>query len=203
MRLFMQGKKISCPTCRGRTKVTDVAYVDNGRQTAGTVESSDAVEEANIEVKGSYGTKVSIQHPINSLCTNRSPKTEFCKLPIVAGCFAKPYWNRFRDACAYIEVTGSYGTKVIAQDPFNSLSKSCPSNSDIAICQQWQDSSAKTCNRLIIDAYAYIASQNDLFLLDKGPPKNRLSITLLTRLSHCSSAYKSNSLEIGKQHCGL
>ena len=65
MSRLMQGKKISCPTCRGRTKVTDVAYVDNGRQTAGALESSSAVEEANIEVKGSYGTKVGVRVSVN------------------------------------------------------------------------------------------------------------------------------------------
>lgn len=56
----LQGKKISCPTCRTRTKVTEVAYVDNGRSPTGAVASSSAQDEANIEVKGSYGTKVSI-----------------------------------------------------------------------------------------------------------------------------------------------
>lgn len=57
----VQGKKISCPTCRARTKVADVAYVDNGR---GHIEgdegqaSSSAAQEAAIQVEGSYGTKV-------------------------------------------------------------------------------------------------------------------------------------------------
>ena len=58
----MQGKKISCPTCRARTKVTDVAYVDNGRgQSEGEegLASSSAAQEAAIPVEGSYGTKVS------------------------------------------------------------------------------------------------------------------------------------------------
>ena len=65
MLLVLQGKKISCPTCRGRTKVTDVAYVDNGWGTAqggeeGGQASSTAAQEAAIEVEGSYGTKVRI-----------------------------------------------------------------------------------------------------------------------------------------------
>lgn len=46
--------------------MTDVAYVDNGRGAAqgereGGQASSDAAQEAAIEVEGSYGTKVS--HP--------------------------------------------------------------------------------------------------------------------------------------------
>lgn len=61
----MQGKKISCPTCRARTKVTDVAYVDSGRgQADGEGEdgqaSSNVAQEAAIPVEGSYGTKVNI-----------------------------------------------------------------------------------------------------------------------------------------------
>ena len=57
----IQGKKISCPTCRTRTKVTDVAYVDNGRGYPEWEEgqaSSSAAQEAAIQVEGSYGTKV-------------------------------------------------------------------------------------------------------------------------------------------------
>lgn len=57
----MQGKKISCPTCRARTKVTDVAYVDSGRGQAdgeGGQASSNVAQEAAIPVEGSYGTKV-------------------------------------------------------------------------------------------------------------------------------------------------
>ncbi len=57
----IQGKKISCPTCRARTKVTDVAYVDNGRGYPEWEEgqaSSSAAQEAAIQVEGSYGTKV-------------------------------------------------------------------------------------------------------------------------------------------------
>ena len=60
--LLLQGKKISCPTCRGGFRVADVAYVDNGRsQVEGDEEtaSSSAAQEAAIDVKGSYGTKVS------------------------------------------------------------------------------------------------------------------------------------------------
>ncbi|DBA99603.1 TPA: hypothetical protein ACH3X3_012177 [Trebouxia sp. C0006] len=56
-----QGKKISCPTCRTRTKVTDVAYVDNGRGYPEWEEgqaSSSAAQEAAIQVEGSYGTKL-------------------------------------------------------------------------------------------------------------------------------------------------
>ena len=71
--LLLQGKKISCPTCRAGTRVADVAYVDNGRsamrgdQEAG---GSSAVQEAAIPVEGSYGTKVSPDHLfIQSTCT--------------------------------------------------------------------------------------------------------------------------------------
>ena len=67
--MLLQGKKISCPTCRTRTKVTDVAYVDNGRGVAsqegdgGEGSCSIAAQEAAIQVKGSYGTKVSPPPP--------------------------------------------------------------------------------------------------------------------------------------------
>lgn len=63
--MLLQGKKISCPTCRARTKVTDVAYVDTGRGVAsqegegGEPSCSSAAQEAAIQVEGSYGTKVS------------------------------------------------------------------------------------------------------------------------------------------------
>ena len=63
--MLLQGKKISCPTCRARTKVADVAYVDDGKGVAsqeGAGEGpscSSAAQEAAIQVEGSYGTKAS------------------------------------------------------------------------------------------------------------------------------------------------
>ena len=54
-----------CPTCRAGTQVSDLAYVDNGRNALGAVEgslssdASNAIQESSIEVAGSYGTKVS------------------------------------------------------------------------------------------------------------------------------------------------
>ena len=58
----LQGKKISCPTCRACTRVADVAYVDNGRGGSqgsdGATDSGSAAQEAAIQVEGSYGTKV-------------------------------------------------------------------------------------------------------------------------------------------------
>ncbi|KAL0019181.1 hypothetical protein WJX77_000293 [Trebouxia sp. C0004] len=56
-----QCKKIRCPTCRAGTKVTDVAYVDNGRGYPEGEEgqvSSSAAKEAALHVEGSYGTKL-------------------------------------------------------------------------------------------------------------------------------------------------
>ncbi len=63
----IQGKKMSCPTCRACTKVTDVAYVDNGRGYSEGEEgqaSSSAAKEAATHVEGSYGTKVSTTHSL-------------------------------------------------------------------------------------------------------------------------------------------
>ena len=61
VQVLLQGKRISCPTCRARTQVADVAYVDIGR---GALQGGDeqsctsAAQEAAIHVEGSYGTKV-------------------------------------------------------------------------------------------------------------------------------------------------
>ena len=68
--MLLQGKKISCPTCRARTKVTDIAYVDTGRGLASQEREgegpscSSAAQEAAIQVEGSYGTKVSRSPPL-------------------------------------------------------------------------------------------------------------------------------------------
>ena len=56
-------RRIACPTCRARTAVSQVAYVDGGRsrlESGGASTSSGCAEDAEerIEVKGSYGTKV-------------------------------------------------------------------------------------------------------------------------------------------------
>ena len=44
--------------------MVDVAYVDNGRIAAAS-DSSSAVEEVNIQVEGSYGTKVGFLSLLN------------------------------------------------------------------------------------------------------------------------------------------
>lgn len=52
---------ISCPTCRQRVRVSDIAYVDSGRAVATEASGSlDVDEEGKQVVKGSYSTKVSI-----------------------------------------------------------------------------------------------------------------------------------------------
>ena len=54
----VQGKKrISCPTCRTRVIAADMAYVAL-RQADGAHHQARADEEAGVEVRGSYGTKV-------------------------------------------------------------------------------------------------------------------------------------------------
>lgn len=62
VQVLLQGKRISCPTCRARTHVADVAYVDSGRGALQGLEEqscSSTAQEAAIQVEGSYGTKVS------------------------------------------------------------------------------------------------------------------------------------------------
>lgn len=62
VQVVVQGRRISCPTCRARTQVADVAYVDSGRgalQGGEEQACSSAAQEAAIRVEGSYGTKVS------------------------------------------------------------------------------------------------------------------------------------------------
>ncbi|CAM6114787.1 unnamed protein product [Calypogeia fissa] len=58
-------KCIPCPTCRKRTYVGDIAFVDNGSerneiatQMGQLHEGAGADEEASLQVKGSYGTKI-------------------------------------------------------------------------------------------------------------------------------------------------
>ena len=52
-------RHIHCPTCRARTKVTDIALVDAGRSAAKEEGQSDALaDEEQIVVSGSYSTKV-------------------------------------------------------------------------------------------------------------------------------------------------
>ena len=54
----LQGKKrISCPTCRTRVIAADMAYVAL-RQADGAQHQAGVDEEAGVEVRGSYGTKV-------------------------------------------------------------------------------------------------------------------------------------------------
>ena len=60
-------RRIACPTCRARTAVSQIAYVDGGRsQPKGAGCSSGGGEaeegEGRIEVKGSYGTKARFYH---------------------------------------------------------------------------------------------------------------------------------------------
>jgi len=51
-------RRVTCPTCRARTAVTDLAYVDGGSKAPSTAAHDDAGDgEAAIEVKGSYSTK--------------------------------------------------------------------------------------------------------------------------------------------------
>lgn len=72
-----------CPTCRTRTLVADIAYVDAGRAPArdsadggaGADAAAGAAQEAaeeRIVVRGSYGTKV--RHVRSSLPRSRVPK---------------------------------------------------------------------------------------------------------------------------------
>ncbi len=59
-------RAIQCPTCRKRTLVSEIAYVDAGRAPAaergegleGTLAPGAAHEEERIAVRGSYSTKV-------------------------------------------------------------------------------------------------------------------------------------------------
>ncbi|EIE26712.1 hypothetical protein COCSUDRAFT_59229 [Coccomyxa subellipsoidea C-169] len=54
----MVNRHIHCPTCRARTKVTDIALVDAGRSAAKEEGQSDALaDEEQIVVSGSYSTK--------------------------------------------------------------------------------------------------------------------------------------------------
>ena len=52
-------RHVHCPTCRARTKVTDIALVDAGRSAAKEEGQSAALaDEEQIAVSGSYSTKV-------------------------------------------------------------------------------------------------------------------------------------------------
>ena len=53
-------RRVTCPTCRARTGVSDLAYVDGGGRNApaATTQGTEADGEAAVEVKGSYSTKV-------------------------------------------------------------------------------------------------------------------------------------------------
>jgi len=57
-------RRVTCPTCRARTAVSDLAYVDGGSKAPSTAAHNDARDgETAIEVKGSYSTKArSEQH---------------------------------------------------------------------------------------------------------------------------------------------
>ncbi|KAL3154030.1 hypothetical protein ABBQ32_013581 [Trebouxia sp. C0010 RCD-2024] len=70
-----QGRRISCPTCRARTQVADVAYVDSGRgalQGGEEQACSSAAQEAAIRVEGSYGTKRNIGGQKVTACSEQS-----------------------------------------------------------------------------------------------------------------------------------
>ena len=55
-------RRVTCPTCRARTAVSDLAYVDGGSKALSTAAHDDTGDgEAAIEVKGSYSTKVRLQ----------------------------------------------------------------------------------------------------------------------------------------------
>lgn len=52
-------RHVHCPTCRARTRVTDIALVDAGRSAAKEEGQSAALaDEEQIAVSGSYSTKV-------------------------------------------------------------------------------------------------------------------------------------------------
>ena len=55
-------RRVTCPTCRARTAVSDLAYVDGGSKAPSTAAHDDAGDgEAAIEVKGSYSTKARLE----------------------------------------------------------------------------------------------------------------------------------------------
>ena len=56
-------RRVTCPTCRARTAVSDLAYVDSDSKGSSIAAYNDGGDgEAGIDVKGSYSTKARRNH---------------------------------------------------------------------------------------------------------------------------------------------